>query len=139
MEAFIQYHEAIGVLIARVFLGLLFLFQGYDAIFSIKIKNIIENYESSFESKGIPKILTIAGSWFTSLAEFLGGLFLVLGLFKYIALYLLGADLIIASIAFGIATPMWDMRYVFPRLALLLFLLIIPVSWDLFTLDNIFF
>lgn len=139
MESINHLHEAIGILIARVFLGLLFLFQGYDAVFNVKIKNIINNYENSFQSKGIPKFLTFIGVWFTSLTELFGGLFLILGLFKYYTLYLLGLDLLIASTAFGIASPMWDTRHVFPRLILLLFILLIPADIDTLNLDFLFF
>ncbi|HSH68182.1 MAG TPA: DoxX family protein [Bacteroidia bacterium] len=139
MEQLSQHHEAIAMLIARVFLGVLFLFQGYDAVFNIKIKNIIHNYEDSFQSKGIPKFLTILGTWFTSCTELVGGFLLITGFLKYYALFLLGADLIVASIAFGIAAPMWDMRHAFPRLALLLLLLILPSEWDIYTLDHLFF
>lgn len=137
MEAITQYHEVAAVFIARVFLGLLFFFQGYDAVFNIKIRNIIDTYQNSFANKGIPKFLTVCGSWFTSYVELIFGFLLVVGLFEYYALYLLGLNLIIASIAFGIITPMWDMRFVFPRLALLIFLLLVPGSWNMWSLDNL--
>ena len=137
MEAIIQHHEAAAVIIARVFLGLLFFFQGYDAVFNVKVKNVIEAYENSFANKGIPKFLTVCGSWFTSYAELIGGFLLVVGLFEYYALYLLGINLIIASIAFGITSPMWDMRFVFPRLALLIFLPVVPRSCDIWSLNNL--
>jgi uncharacterized membrane protein YphA (DoxX/SURF4 family) len=137
LELLTQHHEAIAVFIVRVFLGLLFFFQGYDAVFHVKVKYVIQAYENSFSNKGIPRFLTVCGSWFTSCVELLGGLLLILGLFEYPVLYLLGLDLIIASIAFGIATPMWDMRFVFPRLALLIFLLIVPSSWHLWSLDSL--
>ena len=139
MEVINQYHEMAGACIARVFLGLLFFFQGYDAVFNIKVKNVIDTYENSFEKKGISKLLTICGAYFTSYVELTGGFLLVLGLFQYGALYFLGLDLIIASIAFGINTPMWDMRFVFPRLALLIFLLVIPHAWNQWSLDNLVF
>ena len=137
MEAIIQHHEAAAVIIARVFLGLLFFFQGYDAVFNVKVNNIIEAYENSFANKGIPKFLTVCGSWFTSYVELIGGFLLVVGLFEYYALYLLGINLIIASIAFGITSPVWDMRFVFPRLALIIFLLVVPHSYDVWSLDNL--
>lgn len=139
MEFIYQYHEAIGVFTARIILGLLFFFQGYDAVFKVKIKNVIQAYEQSFENKGIPRFLTVGGAWFTSLSELICGLLLILGLFEYVALYLLGANLIMASIAFGINTPMWDTRHVFPRLVLLIFLLVIPQSWNVISLDNLIF
>ncbi|MFL5762737.1 MAG: DoxX family protein [Bacteroidia bacterium] len=137
MEVTAQYNEAIAALIVRVILGLLFLFQGYDAIFRVKVHNIIETYGGAFASKGIPAFLTTAGTWFTSLTELIGGSMLVLGLCEPVALCLLGANLLVASIAFSAATPMWDMKHVFPRLAMLVFLLLAPVHWNILSIDHI--
>lgn len=134
---FTSHHEMTAVLIARVFLGLLFFFQGYDAVFRIKVRNVINAYADSFSGKGIPHFLTVAGAWFTSYAELIGGALLVLGFLQYPALWLLGTDLVIASIAFGIASPVWDLRFVFPRLALLLFLLCVPAGWNCFAIDEL--
>ena len=139
MESIIQYHEVVAAFIARVFLGFLFFFQGYDAVFNVKVKNVIQAYENSFEKKGIPRFLTVCGSWFTSYAELIGGVLLILGLFEYGALYLLGINLLVVNMAFGISNPMWDMKYVSPRLALILFLLIIPTTWNNWSLDFLFF
>ena len=139
MESIIQYHEVGAAFIARVFLGFLFFFQGYDAVFNIKVENVIQAYENSFEKKGIPRFLTVFGSWFTSYAELIGGILLILGLFEYAALYLLGINLLIVNVAFGISNPMWDMKFVSPRLALILFLLIIPAAWNSWSLDFLLF
>ena len=125
-------------LIARLFLGFLFFFQGYDAIFNVKIRNIISAYSDEFANKGIPKFITIIGAWYTSYIEFIGGLLLILGVFQQYTLYLLCLDLLLASVAFGISKPMWDMRFAFPRLILLIFLLVIPSSWNAISLDNLF-
>lgn len=139
MEFINQYHSIIATFIARVFLGCLFLFQGYDAVFKIKIKNVIGVFEEDFSKKGIPKILTVCASWFTTYTELIGGFLLIIGLFEYAALYLLGINLIIAAIGFGINTPMWDTRFVFPRLVLILFLLVVPQSWNILSLDYVIF
>lgn len=139
MEELNQYHEAIAVLLARTFLGLLFLFQGIDAVFNVKIKYVISAYESSFARKGIPRFVTVFASYYTSLSELIGGVLLILGLFELYACILLGINLIIAAIGFGINTPMWDTKYVLPRLMLLIFLLLVPTSWNIFSLDNLFF
>jgi len=139
MLALNQYHEIVAVLIARVFLGCLFFFQGYDAVFNIKVKNVIATFEAGFANKGIPKFLTAAASWFTSYTGLVCGLLLIFGLFQYISLYLLGINLIIAAIGFGITSPMWDTRYVLPRLLLILFLLIVPQAWNALSLDNLIF
>jgi uncharacterized membrane protein YphA (DoxX/SURF4 family) len=132
-------YETEAVFIARVFLGLLFFFQGYDAVFNIKIKNVIDTYQNSFTNKGIPKFFTVCGVWFTSCTELVCGIFLILGLFEYYSLSLLGINLLIASIAFGISTPMWDTRFVFPRLILLIFLFIVPHTWNFWSLDHLLF
>lgn len=139
MESIIQYHEITAAFIARVFLGFLFFFQGYDAVFNIKVENVIQTYENSFEKKGIPNFLIVFGAWFTSYAELIGGLLLILGLFEYVALYLLGVNLLLVNVAFGISNPMWDMKYVSPRLALILFLLIIPTAWNKWSADFLLF
>jgi len=139
MDLINEYHYNIAALIARVFLGCLFFFQGYDAVFNVKIKNVINTFEDDFSNKGIPRFLTVSASWFTSLTELVCGALLVLGLFEYPSLYLLGANVIIAAIGFGINTPIWDTRYVLPRLLLILLLLFIPQSWSTISLDHLFF
>lgn len=139
MEMFSQHHEVTATLIARLILGFLFFFQGYDAVFRVKIKNVIDTYDDQFENKGIPRFLTGAAAWYTCLTELICGLLLILGLFEYPALYLLALNLLMAAFAFGINTPLWDTRHVWPRLILLLFLLIVPVSWNDWSLDYLLF
>ena len=139
METINQYHEIVAVVIARVFLGLLFFFQGYDAVFNVKIKHVVQTYQASFSHHGIPKFLLVGASWFTSCTALIGGFLLIVGLFEYSVLYLLGINMIIASIGFGINTPMWDLRFVFPRLLVLLFLLLVPQGWNVWSFDYLFF
>ena len=64
---------------------------------------------------------------------------LILGLFQYPALILLGLNLLMVAVAFGLNTAMWDTKYVLPRLILLLFLLIAPPAWDQWSLDVLIF
>jgi uncharacterized membrane protein YphA (DoxX/SURF4 family) len=139
VEILNQSHYLFAALLARVFLGCLFFFQGYDAVFKVKIKHIVETIEYDFSQKGIPRFLTVLAAWFTSCTELVAGLLLILGLFEYPALYLLGFNLVIAAVGFGINTPMWNTRHVFPRLMLILFLLVIPQSWNTVSLDLLFF
>jgi putative oxidoreductase len=139
MNVFLQDHQSAAVLLARIFIGLLFFFQGYDALFRIGPRKVIETYVYDFEAKGIPRIFTVAGTWFTSLSELFGGLFIMMGLFEYFALYLLGINIIVASVAFSINTSVWDTRHVFPRLVIIIFLLLVPAEWDNYTLDHLLF
>jgi hypothetical protein len=64
---------------------------------------------------------------------------LIFGLLKYYALYALGADLLVVALGMSLLNPMWDMQYVFPRLLLILFLLVFPSSLDILALDHFIF
>lgn len=139
MEYINQYHSITAIFIARIFLGCLFFFQGYDSVFRIKIKNVVQTYQNTFANSGIPKFITTWASWYTSCSALIGGAFLVLGLFNYETLCVLGINLILTAIGFGINTPMWDTRFVLPRMILIIFLLIVPPSWNAWSLDTILF
>lgn len=139
MEALQQYHTEAAVLLARLFLGGLFLFQGYDVLFRVRVHKVVSAYRENFREKGIPGFMSVAGIWYTSLTEFICGMLLIAGLFQYAALYLLGINLLVASVAFAVDTPLWNMRHVFPRLALLLFLLLVPPVYNTWTIDHLLF
>lgn len=129
-------NETIAVFIARVFLGLLFFFQGVDAVFRIKPKYVFSAINDPLRERGVPRLLIVLGAYFTSYVELIAGFCLVPGFAKPAALGLLGIDLLVASVAFGLIKPMWDMQHVFPRLALLLFLLLVPAQWDVWSIDH---
>ncbi|HTB32284.1 MAG TPA: DoxX family protein [Bacteroidia bacterium] len=127
--------EMDAALIARVFLGFVFFLQGYDKVFRLGVKQVIQTVHQPLSEKGVPKFFSALGAYFTSYVELICGAFLILGFAKYYCLYLLGFDLLFAAIAFGIVEPVWDMRHIFPRLALLIFLLVIPSHWDVISVD----
>lgn len=133
----IHIHEIDAVFIVRVFLGLLFFLQGYDKVFCIGVKQVIETVHTPLSAKGVPVFFSTLGTYFTSYIELVCGAFLIIGFAKYYCLYLLGFDLLFAAIAFGIVEPVWDMKHIFPRLSLLIFLLVIPSSWDVISVDYI--
>lgn len=139
MELIEQYHFVAAITIARVFLGFLFLFQGYDAVVKIGMKTAIDTYHERFVQKGMSRALTSLAAVFTSYSGLVCGVLLILGLFEFSALYLLGLNLVITGIGFGMNEPLWDTRNVFPRLILLLLLLITPLEWHSFSLDYLFF
>ncbi len=139
METLVEYHEIAAVTIARVFLGFLFFFQGYDSIFKIGLTKVQDTFRYGFSSKPVPRFIVDFATWYTSLSELIGGVLLILGLFEPIALYLLGINLIIAGIGFGMNNPLWDLRNVFPRLVLLLMLLLTPLQWNIWSLDHLIF
>ena len=139
MDLVTQYHYLAAIFIARVFLGSLFLFQGYDAVFRIGLKKAIDTYQEGFGPKGIPRVLTALAAFFTSYTALICGFLLFFGVFEIVALYLLGLNLLIAGIGFGIHTSVWDTRNVYPRLILLLLLLLTPLEWHSWSLDHLLF
>lgn len=127
--------EAFALLLSRILLGVLFLFQGYDKLFKFKISGVESVYKPELVRRGIPVFLIRPSIFISSWIEFLGGIFMIPGLFTPVVLAVLGLNLIGAAIAFSVVRPMWDMQYFFPRFALLIFLLIVPSSWNIYSLD----
>jgi putative oxidoreductase len=132
-----NYNEAIATLIARIFLGVLFIIQGYDKVFRIKLENVTNAFKYEIKTPGLPDFVYTCIAFLSSYIELIAGLLLLIGFVKYWALTALGIDLIIVAIGMGLIKPVWNMDIVFPRLVLLLFLLLIPTSRDLFSLDHL--
>jgi len=132
------YNHSIAYALARIILGILFLWQGYDKIFNVKIKNVVQAYELPM---GYPfsNIWVWVGTIFTSYVELICGLLLIIGLATNYALYLLGLDLILVVIALSAMNPIWDMKFVFPRLILLIILLLLPPHLNILSIDHYIF
>ena len=64
---------------------------------------------------------------------------MVLGLFTLPLLYIFSLHLMMVFVAFGYLQGMWDMKHAFPRLAILVLLLLLPGEWNTFSLDRWFF
>jgi len=129
--------QADAILIVRVFLGILFFLQGYDKVFRIGVKRVVETIHAPLSDKGIAVFFSAIGAYFTSYSELVCGAFLIIGFVKYYCLYILGFDLLFVALAFGIVEPVWDMKNIFPRLALLTFLLVTPSQWDIISIDHV--
>lgn len=130
-------NEVILTFALRVILGIMFLVQGYDKLFNIGMDGVVRTVNNQYLDKGFPMWLVTIISYLTTYIEFLAGLMLVLGLFKTIAFYLLLLDIGIVSLGMSILVPLWDMRYIWPRLALLTVLMLLPDSWDILSVDHL--
>jgi uncharacterized membrane protein YphA (DoxX/SURF4 family) len=124
-------------LFLRVFAGILFLFQGYDKLFKVKISGVIDTFKADAGRQHIPGFLVTSMAYYTSIVEFLGGLLLIFGLFTTYTLYLIGIDLLLVCFAFSFMQPMWDMKHVFPRFILVIILLILPSEYNNFSFDHL--
>lgn len=125
-------------LFLRLFLGILFFFQGYDKVFRVGIKGVTDAFETPMRQHAVGRPLLTMGAVITSYVELIGGALLILGLFRYVAMYALGFDLLLATLGFSIMQPMWDLQHVYRRFLLLIILLLLPTAWDTFCLDYFF-
>ena len=132
------YHYQLAATVARVTLGMLLLMQGYDKVFKIKIKGVADVYREDTPSNHLSRFFIYLAAFYTSFAELLGGFLLIFGLFTYPVLYIISVDLLIACFGMSYREPLWDMKYVWPRLALLIFLLAIPAEWNQWSFDHYF-
>lgn len=130
-----NYNLQIAEFLVRSITGILFLFQGYDKLFRIKMSGVIDTFAADANRYSIPGPVLTLVAYYTSIVEFFGGLFLVFGFFTSYSLYALGLDIVLVSFAFSYMNPMWDMKYVFPRLILIVTLLVLPQHYQLFSLD----
>src|SRR5574343_645983 len=87
-------------LILRLFCGVIFLFQGYDKLFKVKISGVIDAFRFEAQQKNIPSFALSLMAYYTSYCEFIGGLLLIVGLFKNYALLALGLDMVLVAAAF---------------------------------------
>ena len=125
-------------LVIRIFTGLLFLFQGYDKLFKVGLKGCFETfYNDSYKLK-MPNFLLWIVVIYTTFAEFFGGLFLMFGFLYSYTLLVLGVDLIIVAVAFGILQPMWDTKHAFPRFLLIVLNMFVLIQFNKFSLDRLF-
>ena len=129
--------RAAGMLFTRALLGVIFLMQGFGKVFTFTVPVVYEKFFKDFETTFLPKWLIWATAYYTSYIELIGGLLLVIGLFRKYVLYLLALDLLVVSFGHGLLEPIWDLSHVIPRAMLLLALFFLPRAWDRWNLDRL--
>jgi putative oxidoreductase len=137
MQHNIEHHEALAILLVRVFLGVIIFFQGYDALFRVKIVNVARSLEPALANMALPKGLAKAGAWTTSLVELTCGILLIVGYCQHYTLLAVSLNLIVVSILFSMLSGIWDMKHVFPRMLLAALLLYLPAEMDIYSLNNL--
>lgn len=122
----------------RVFAGILFIFQGYDKLFRVRIKGVVTVFQGEAGIYQIPSWLLTLLAFYTSVVEFFGGILLIVGFFTKFILVAFCADLILVALAFSIVEPMWDTKHVFPRVILIALLLALQANHSAYSLDALF-
>ena len=131
-------NNAIAVLLLRAVAGILFFFQGYDKLFNVKIINVVRTFNEPLSKLRIPLIVQKTAITISSIIELICGILLFFGFYKNMALFFLTGDMIFVAFIFSCIKPMWDMQFYFPRLILIISLLLLPEEWDVISLQNLF-
>jgi thiosulfate dehydrogenase (quinone) large subunit len=121
--------------LCRIILGILFLGQAFDKIFNIGVVKVADTFRQPLNK--IPSGVVTIFSYLTSYIELIFGALLLVGLFTKPALHLLAIDMVLVCIGFTMIKAMWDMQYYFPRLLLLVILLLLPEALNTFAIDNL--
>ena len=75
---------------------------------------------------------------YCAVVEFVGGILLVLGLGRDLALWAILSVLVIVTFGHGLEAAVWDIQQMIFRLALVIGLLLLPADWDTLRLDALF-
>jgi uncharacterized membrane protein YphA (DoxX/SURF4 family) len=126
-----------ALLFARLVLGLIFFMAGEYKVFTLTPVGHVQKWFLPFRDTFLPTW----SLWVVGLAipfvELIAGALLLIGWRVYESLLALGAVLVIVTFGHLLHEPLYPFHeHVIPRLALLLFLLVMPRDGDRFTMDH---
>jgi uncharacterized membrane protein YphA (DoxX/SURF4 family) len=125
-----------ALLFARLVLGLIFFMAGFWKVFQLGPLQHARKYFLPFADTFLPVWSLWAVGVVIPPIELVAGALLILGLRTREALIALGFVLVIVTFGHLLKEPLYEFHtHVIPRLALLLFILIVPPADDHFALD----
>ena len=130
-------NRGLALLLARAVLGLIFFMAGMYKVFQMgplehARKLFVEPYSDTF----LPISVLWAVGTIIPIVELVAGAFIIIGFQTRCALVLLGCVLVIVTFGHLLKEPLYEFHtHVIPRLALLLFILILPREHDCFSVD----
>jgi len=128
--------RAWAILFARLVLGLIFLMAGVMKVFQLGPLNHARKYFLPFADTFLPVWSLWAMGVIIPFVELIAGAMVILGLRVREALVALGFVLAVVTFGHLLKEPLYEFHtHVIPRLALLLFILLLPRSNDYFSLD----
>lgn len=127
-----------ALLFARLVLGLIFFMAGAWKLFQLGPFEHARKYFLPFSDTFLPVWSLWAMGVIIPFIEFLAGALLMLGLRTREALVSLGSVLVIVTFGHLLREPLYEFHtHVIPRLALLLFVLMLPVEEDRYSIDHL--
>ena len=130
-------NKNIAALLLRLILGLIFFMQGFGKVVNWGVDNVYnaDFFLGTFKDL-LPDFIILFTAYYTSYVELIAGFLLLIGFKTRYALYALASVLVIVTFGHGLAEPIWDLSHVMYRLILLVALLLLPATWDRFSVDN---
>jgi uncharacterized membrane protein YphA (DoxX/SURF4 family) len=130
--------RAWALLFARLVLGFIFFMAAVFKVFSLTPVGHVRKWFLPYQDTFLPSWSLWAVGLAIPLVELVGGALLLLGWRVYHALLALGVVLVIVTFGHLLKEPLYPFHeHVIPRLALLLFLLVMPRDADQFSLDHL--
>ena len=130
-------NQQVAVLTIRLLLGFIVFFQGFGKVFKFGLDAVYNNFFKASYSELLPDFILLFSAYYTSLIELVGGILLIIGFKRDITLYFLASVLVIVTFGHGLKDPIWDLSHVMYRAILLLSLLLLPKSLDIFSIDGL--
>jgi uncharacterized membrane protein YphA (DoxX/SURF4 family) len=130
--------RAWAILFARLVLGLIFFMAGVMKVFQLGPLNHARKYFLPFADTFLPVWSLWAVGVVIPFVELIAGALIILGLRVREALVALGFVLAIVTFGHLLHEPLYEFHtHVIPRLALLLFILLLPREDDRYSLDYV--
>ena len=129
--------DSIAIALVRISLGVIFFFQAYDKIFTVGLKGFTDTVIQGMSKSKVPRAFIKVSSFISSYIELVGGILLIFGLFLPLIYFIMALNLVMVILSFSYMQPLWDMKHVFPRMAMLVFLMLMPLESDIYTLVSI--
>lgn len=137
MDFFNEFKSEYAVFIVRLIAGVLFFTQGFDKVVRLGLSQTGEAAVYALRNTKLSPFLIKLVTGITALLEFTGGFLLILGFLTVPACYMLAACLVPVTIAMSLREPMWNLQFVWTRLLLIIFLLIVPESVHTISVDHL--
>ena len=130
--------KAWAVFFARGVLGLMFFMMGVHKVF---VMGPLDHARQFFVGQYSDSFLPIWSLWLTGTAvpvvELVAGTLVLVGFKTRAGLIALGFDLLLVTFGHLLANPFYELQtHVIPRVVLLVFLLLVPSDWDVFSVDG---
>jgi thiosulfate dehydrogenase (quinone) large subunit len=127
-----------AVLFARLILGLIFFMAGVWKVFELGPAGHVRRFFLPFQDTFLPTWSLWAVGFAIPFVELIAGGLLILGFLTRPALIALGIVLVTVTFGHLLEQPLYPFHeHVIPRLALLLFVLLMPAELDRFSIDHV--